>query len=62
SIFQEKDYMNYRYFYKRAYYLSVLASALKKNSLDFNVKMEFDTLDGDRRRPILKLKAVKGIN
>ncbi|CAJ0827726.1 12110_t:CDS:10, partial [Entrophospora sp. SA101] len=59
SIFQEKDYMNYRYFYKRAYYLSVLASALKKNSLDFNVKMEFDTLDGDRRRPILKLKAVK---
>ena len=54
--------MNYRYFYKRAYYLSVLASALKKNSSDFNFKMEFDTLDGDRRRPILKLRAVRGVN
>ncbi|CAG8433493.1 6277_t:CDS:10 [Diversispora eburnea] len=56
SIFQEKDYMNYRYFYKRAYYLSVLAATLQENQSDFNVKVEFDTLNGDTRCPIIILK------
>ncbi|CAG8436328.1 905_t:CDS:10 [Rhizophagus irregularis] len=56
SLFQEKDYMNYRYFHKRAYYLAVLAAALKNNKLGLNVKVEFGTLDGDNRRPILLLK------
>ena len=59
-MFQEKDYMNYRYFYKRAYFLAVLAASLKENKLGLNVKMEFGTLDGDNRRPILLLKPSGG--
>ncbi|RIA85318.1 Nrap protein [Glomus cerebriforme] len=55
-LFQEKDYMNYRYFYKRAYYLAVLAASLQENKLGLNVKVEFGTLDGDNRRPIILLK------
>ncbi|CAG8439197.1 12775_t:CDS:10, partial [Funneliformis mosseae] len=56
SLFQEKDCMNYRYFYKRSYYLAVLAASLQENKLGLNVNVEFETLDGDNRRPILILK------
>ncbi|KAF9428924.1 hypothetical protein BGZ94_000488 [Podila epigama] len=54
ELFQEKDHLNYRYFYKRAYYLTVLAAAIqdKKSSMS-NSKIEFSTLNGDQRKPIL---------
>ena len=52
--------MNYRYFYKRAYYLAVLAASLQENKLGLNVMVEFGTLDGDNRRPILILKSSGG--
>ncbi|KAF9157925.1 hypothetical protein DFQ26_008167 [Actinomortierella ambigua] len=56
ELFQEKDHMNYRYFYKRAYYLSMLAAAIQsKKSGMSNFKLEFHCLDGDQRRPILIL-------
>ncbi|KAI7818797.1 Nrap protein [Gamsiella multidivaricata] len=56
ELFQEKDHMNYRYFYKRAYYLSVLAAAVRdKKSGMSNCKTEFSTLNGDQRKPILIL-------
>ena len=29
TLFQEKDYLNFRYFYKRAYYLACIAASLK---------------------------------
>lgn len=31
SIFQEKDYLNYRYFHKRAYYLACIATAIEES-------------------------------
>ncbi|KAG0011689.1 hypothetical protein BGZ80_000504 [Entomortierella chlamydospora] len=56
ELFQEKDHMNYRYFYKRAYYLAVLAAAIQdKKSGMSNCKVEFSTLNGDQRKPILIL-------
>ncbi|KAI8600248.1 Nrap protein [Dissophora ornata] len=56
ELFQEKDHMNYRYFYKRAYYLAVLAAAIQeKKSGMSNSKVEFSTLNGDQRKPILIL-------
>ncbi|KAG1467061.1 hypothetical protein G6F55_000072 [Rhizopus delemar] len=54
SIFQEKDYSNYRYFHKRACYLSVLATALQASKKKFEI--EYSTLNGDFRRPILLVK------
>ncbi|CAG8457739.1 9805_t:CDS:10 [Paraglomus occultum] len=53
SIFQEKDYMNYRYFYKRAYYLAVLANSLGGKHAKFNVK--FKCVNADLRQTILIL-------
>ncbi|KAI7906247.1 Nrap protein [Cokeromyces recurvatus] len=57
TIFQEKDYANYRYFHKRACYLAVLASALQ-SSKKFDI--EYSILNGDFRRPILLVKPIKG--
>lgn len=61
ELFQEKDHMNYRYFYKRAYYLAVLASAIQdKKSGMSATKIEFSTLNGDQRKPILVLSPSGG--
>lgn len=58
SIFQEKDYANYRYHHKRACYLAVLASAIKSSKKKFDI--EYSTLNGDLRRPILLVKPAGG--
>ncbi|KAF2751624.1 Nrap protein [Sporormia fimetaria CBS 119925] len=52
SIFQEKDYLNYRYLYKRAYYLACVAAGLK-NSSGSKFKLSFDCLNGSSLQPIL---------
>ncbi|ORX83004.1 Nrap protein [Basidiobolus meristosporus CBS 931.73] len=58
ELFQEKDHMNYRYFYKRAYYIAVIASALKDTKSGLNLDISFEFLNNDMRRPILVLKPV----
>lgn len=47
--------MNHRYFYKRAYYLSVLASLIQDKKKGLKVKAEFSLFNDDIRRPILIL-------
>ncbi|KAL6233494.1 hypothetical protein BDW75DRAFT_187019 [Aspergillus navahoensis] len=55
SIFQEKDYTNYRYFHKRAYYVACIAAGIKdKQSTDMDVIYEFQ--DGDALRPTIILQ------
>jgi hypothetical protein len=52
SIFQEKDYLNYRYFYKRAYYLACIAAGLQQAVQDeFNLAFEY--FHGNDLQPIL---------
>lgn len=50
---QAKDYLNYRYHFKRACYLSWLASALKK--WEHNAGLMFSS-DEDVYKPIIKIK------
>lgn len=52
EIFQEKDYLNHRYFYKRAYYLACLAAGIKKNEI-CPFRLSFDCLHGNSLLPIL---------
>ncbi|OTB02372.1 hypothetical protein M426DRAFT_196367 [Hypoxylon sp. CI-4A] len=52
SIFQEKDYLNMRYFYKRAYYLAYITGALQK-ALGAATEFTFDHLHGNMLLPIL---------
>ncbi|KAI8376051.1 Nrap protein [Radiomyces spectabilis] len=55
SIFQEKDHINYRYFYKRACYLATLANAIHNAKKGF--QLEFSTVNDDSRKPVLIVKA-----
>ncbi|CAG8950864.1 hypothetical protein HYFRA_00003081 [Hymenoscyphus fraxineus] len=55
SILQEKDYMNYRYFYKRAYYLANIAASLQE-SLKDTYTLKFKYLNGNDLHPILTVK------
>jgi U3 small nucleolar RNA-associated protein 22 len=56
SIFTDKDYLNHRYFYKRAYYLACLAAGIKA-SKDHKFKLSFDHLNGNELQPILIVSA-----
>jgi Nrap protein domain 1 len=52
SIFQEKDFLNYRYFYKRAYYLACIAAGLQGTSPEV-FTLKFENLNGNSLHPIL---------
>ena len=52
SLFQEKDYLNHRYFYKRAYYLACLAAGIRDNQT-FDFQLAFDCLHGNSLLPVL---------
>ncbi|WFD04982.1 U3 snoRNP protein [Malassezia vespertilionis] len=54
DLFQEKDTFNARYFYKRAYYLAVLAAAIIE-APDLGVDVAFGDVNGDRRNTFLVL-------
>ncbi|PWW76794.1 Nrap protein [Tuber magnatum] len=51
TIFQEKDYLNYRYFHKRAYYLATIAGAIQGSGLD--LQLSYVDLHDDPLRPII---------
>ncbi|KAK5125125.1 hypothetical protein LTR85_000801 [Meristemomyces frigidus] len=52
TLFQDKDYLNHRYFYKRAYYLACIAAALKgAHSSEYD--LHFEDLHGDHLKPVL---------
>lgn len=51
-LFQEKDYLNHRYFYKRAYYLACMAAGVKVHRLD-QYQLHFSYLHGNLLLPIL---------
>lgn len=55
SIFQEKDYANYRYFHKRAYYVACIAAAVRQ-AKDLKLRPKFEMQDGVNLRPILVLE------
>ncbi|KAF2206682.1 hypothetical protein CERZMDRAFT_52681 [Cercospora zeae-maydis SCOH1-5] len=52
SIFEDKDYLNYRYYYKRAYYLACIAAGLQAaHKAEF--KISFKLLHNDPLKPVL---------
>lgn len=58
DLFQEKDYLNNRYWNKRAYYLSMIALALK-NSKKFSHEIYFGTLCDDPRLSLITVEGVQ---
>ncbi|KAJ5152860.1 uncharacterized protein N7482_009338 [Penicillium canariense] len=57
SMFQEKDYVNYRYFHKRAYYVACLASGIQETAHDLGLEVRFGFQDGDSLRPLILLES-----
>lgn len=55
AIFQEKDYLNYRYLYKRAYYLACIAAGLKDDK-SHRFKLNFDYFNGNRLLPVVLVR------
>lgn len=58
SIFQEKDYLNYRYFYKRAFYLACIAGALRDIVHD-EFALSYRYLNDNDLHPVLVVKPVR---
>ena len=56
SIFQEKDYVNYRYFHKRAYYIAWIAAGIQETASDLGLEVKFNFQDGDSLRPLIVLE------
>ncbi|PWY66178.1 pre-rRNA processing protein Utp22 [Aspergillus eucalypticola CBS 122712] len=59
ALFQEKDYVNYRYFHKRAYYIASLAAGIREAE-GLNLTVKFGLQDGDSLRPVLLLEPNNG--
>lgn len=57
SLFQEKDYLDARYFHKRSYYLAVVAQSI---STSFQVDVFYGAPMSDPRRTVLVLRPRKG--
>ncbi|KXN85109.1 U3 small nucleolar RNA-associated protein 22 [Leucoagaricus sp. SymC.cos] len=49
SLFQEKDYLNGRFFQKRAFYLASIAAAIKSSKKKMNVDVFYESPSGDPR-------------
>ena len=56
SIYQEKDYVNYRYFHKRAYYVACLAAGIQESMNELGLEVKFSLQDGDSLRPLILLE------
>lgn len=55
SLFQDKDYLNHRYFYKRAYYLACLAAGIK-GAKKHKFELSFESRHGNQLQPIIVVR------
>ncbi|CCM06300.1 uncharacterized protein FIBRA_08551 [Fibroporia radiculosa] len=61
TLFQEKDYMNSRFFHKRAYYLAVIAGAVSNKKSGMDVDVFYESASGDPRLTTLVLRPKHGM-
>ncbi|KAK4068429.1 uncharacterized protein Triagg1_7368 [Trichoderma aggressivum f. europaeum] len=55
TLFQEKDYTNMRYFYRRAYYISYIAARVRKGFAE-DMELSFENLNENPLLPIVVLR------
>jgi U3 small nucleolar RNA-associated protein 22 len=58
-LLQDKDYLNHRYFNKRAYYLACLAAGIQ-SATGLKVNVEYGYQNSNRLQPIILVKPVIG--
>ena len=59
NLFSRKDYLNHRYFYKRAYYVACIAAGIQ-SAKDPAFEISYAYQDGNSLRPIVVVKPGKG--
>ncbi|MCJ1250264.1 hypothetical protein MMC30_007490 [Trapelia coarctata] len=59
GLFQEKDYLNYRYFRKRAYYLACIAAGIEETR-DLKVNIQYDHQNANPLQPVIMVSPVLG--
>ncbi|KAJ7510322.1 Nrap protein [Mycena galericulata] len=59
SLFQEKDYLNSRFFHKRAFYLATLAAGIQSPKSGLNVDVTYESASNDPRLTKLVLEPRK---
>ena len=60
SLFQEKEYLNGRFFHKRSFYLATIAAAIQSPKSGFNVEVFYESLLEDVRLTKLVLVPKSG--
>jgi U3 small nucleolar RNA-associated protein 22 len=60
ELFQDKDYLNGRFFHKRAFYLATVAAALTQPKTGLDVDVAYMSLSDDPRLTKLVLTCEKG--
>jgi U3 small nucleolar RNA-associated protein 22 len=55
SMFQEKDYMNMRYFYRRAFFLANIAAGMRKD-MATAFEFSFENMNGNGLLPVLVMQ------
>ncbi|KAI9738386.1 MAG: hypothetical protein M1834_008889 [Cirrosporium novae-zelandiae] len=53
DLFQEKDYLNYRYFHKRAFYVACLAAGLREAKSSFKINFEYQ--NNNTLQPVISI-------
>ena len=60
SLFQEKDYLNGRFFHKRAFYLASIAAAIQAEKSGLDVDVFYESTSNDPRLTTLILRPRQG--
>ncbi len=62
DLFKPKDYLNFRAFHKRSYYLACLAEGIKKGCKKeaLEVDINYEYFHDDPLRPIIRVSGIKG--
>ncbi|KAF2155352.1 Nrap protein, partial [Myriangium duriaei CBS 260.36] len=58
GLFQDKDYLDYRYFYRRAYYLACLAAGIR-SAVQGKYGLDFESQAGNPLCPILVVQSAE---
>jgi len=59
SLFQEKDYLNHRYFHKRAYYIACIAAGIE-GTRDLEVNLQYEYQNANLLQPVIIVSPVLG--
>lgn len=59
ELFQEKDYLNYRFFHKRAFFIACIADAIQTKGSKLDLEVTYTCMSEDPRLTVLELRPRK---